>query len=115
MVNMEEVEVGWGVEKGYNGDCYPYYIVGIERGKSSYNKNKIKGLWVVPAQAICSAYYTGEWEVEPYDPEKHTMKNAFYIRATRKHPSEFSVNGRDWGVWNYKVCKHPHRSSNPSF
>ena len=34
MVNMEEVEVGWGVEKGYNGDCYPYYIVGIERGKS---------------------------------------------------------------------------------
>ena len=115
MVNMEEVEVGWGVEKGYNGDCYPYYIVGIERGKYSYNKNKIRGLWVVPAQAICSVYYTGEWEVEPYDPEKHTMKNAFYIRATRKHPSEFSVNGRDWGAWNYKVCKHPHRSSNPSF
>ena len=38
---MNDVRIGWGVEKGFNGDCYPYYIVDIERGKYSYNKNKI--------------------------------------------------------------------------
>ena len=32
MGNIENVQVGWGAEKGYNGDLYPYYIVEIEKG-----------------------------------------------------------------------------------
>ena len=115
MNNLEEVQVGWGAEKGYNGDCYPYYIVEIERGKYSYNKNKITGLWLVPAQSECKDYYACDWEVEPFDPKKHTKEKAFHVSATRKDPTHFSEDGKYYGAWDYSVCETPHRSENPHF
>ena len=83
---MNDVKTGWGVERGFNGDCYPYYIVDIERGKYSYNKDRIVGLWIVSADATCEGYYNSKWNVESFDPAKHTKEKAFYIKATRNHP-----------------------------
>lgn len=48
-MKLEDVKIGCGAVKGFNGDTYPFYIVGIEKGKYSYNKDKIVGLWLVPS------------------------------------------------------------------
>ena len=114
MMKLEDVRVGHGAVRGFNGDAYPFYIVGIERGKYTYNKDKITGLWLVPADAKCKNYYANVWEVEDYDPNKHTMEKAFYVKATRKNPAMFSENGV-YGVWCYRLCEKPYRSENPSF
>ena len=114
MMKLENVRVGNGAVKEFNGDAYPFYIVGIERGKYSYNEDKIVGLWLVPADATCKNYYANDWEVEDYDPNKHTMEKAFYVKATRKNPSRFSENGV-YSAWSYKLCEKPYRGENPSF
>lgn len=114
-VSMNDVKIGWGVERGFNGDCYPYYIVDIERGKYSYNKDKIVGLWIVPADATCEDYYNSKWNVESFDPAKHTKEKAFYIKTTRKDPTHFSTDGVYNGAWDYIICEKPHRSENPHF
>ena len=113
-MKLEDVKIGCGAVKGFNGDTYPFYIVGIEKGKYSYNKDKIVGLWLVPADSKCKDYYANDWEVEDYDPSKHTMEKAFYVKATRKNPSRFSEDGR-YDDWNYRLCDKPYRSENPSF
>ena len=114
MMKLEDIKIGNGAVKGFNGDTYPFYIVGIEKGKYSYNKDKIVGLWLTPADATCKDYYANDWEVEDYDPKKHTMEKAFYVKATRKNPSRFSEDGR-YDDWNYRLCEKPYRSENPSF
>lgn len=49
MMKLEDVRIGHGAVKGFNGDTYPYYIVEIIRGRYNYNKDKIVGLWLVPS------------------------------------------------------------------
>ena len=114
MMKLEDIKIGCGAVKGFNGDTYPFYIVGIEKGKYSYNKDKIVGLWLTPADAACKNYYANDWEVEDYNPSKHTMEKAFYVKATRKNPMRFSEDGT-YGAWNYSLCEKPYRSENPSF
>lgn len=114
-MKIEDVKVGHGAIRGFNGDCYPYYIVKIEKGKYSYNKDKVVGLWLVPADSKCIDYYASNWEVEPFDPAKHTLEKAFYVKATRKDPTRFSSDGTYDYAWNYIVCEKPRRSENPSF
>lgn len=113
-MKLEDVRIGHGAIKGFNGDTYPYYIVEIIRGKYSYNRDKIIGLWLVPADATCEDYYANKWKVEDYDPKKHTMEKAFYVKVTRKNPMHFSEDGT-YSAWNYRLCEKPYRSENPSF
>ena len=111
---LTDVKIGSGAVKGYNGDAYPFYVVGVEKGKYSYNKDSVVGLWLVPADSTCKDYYSNDWEVEDYDPSKHTMDKAFYVKATRKNPSRFSEDGT-YDAWCYSLCEKPYKMLNPEF
>ena len=111
---LTDVKIGCGAVNGFNGDAYPYYVVGVEKGKYSYNKDRVVGLWLVTADSACEDYYSNRWEVEDYDPKKHTMEKAFYVKATRKDPSRFSEDG-SYSVWCYRLCDKPYRTVNLEF
>ncbi len=111
---LTDVKIGCGAVKDYNGDAYPYYVVGVEKGKYSYNKDRVVGLWLVSADSVCKDYYANAWEVEDYNPRKHTMDKAFYVKATRKNPSRFSEDGL-YGDWCYHLCDRPCRKLNIEF
>ena len=83
-MKLEDIKIGCGAVKGFNGDTYPYYVVGIEKGKYSYNKDKIVGLWLVPADSKCKDYYANDWEVEDYDPKKHTMEKSLLCKGNKE-------------------------------
>lgn len=116
-ITIENVQIGHAVNCGFNGDCYGYYIVGIERGKYQYNKGVVTGLWIVEADSKCNDYYAGDWEVEPFNPEKHNMNNprVKFIKKTRKNPNIFTSDGTYDRYWGYHLSEKPYRSENPSF